>query len=534
MALAASLAAAGCGSFPGSGGPSIAGFNEDRVTIGNYADVIGVAASPRMVFVASEAGLAVRDVLAERWLPPLTESRGYPAARITGLAGDPELDGVWITAIGEVMFYRPAIDQLIRTVVAGRVDRIFFDRLDPAAGAYVGYGDQWARVSHAGFTVPLSYDQLPPAGQRLVPPTLESLSAEFPALQSFAGLLTRDDALRSWRLSAGARLPGRSEVWLGTAGGGVYLADPLFNRARPIPYGLFERGASSLALAADGVWIGSLGVDFRGTGGVAAASADLQEWAWLRGPPDGSLAGLRVYDIAVRGGRVWVATDRGVAVRSVASSSDGRQPDWSWEPRSRGARVFALAANATGVWAGTDRGVEVLEPGASTPRQPTLATAPVRALLLAGDTLWIGTDAGIRRTRPSDGREVPFVGAAPAWLNRGIVALARSDSIIVAATDDRVALVDLRRDIVRTLPGDPDLSRLGRLLSVAVDPRTIWVGGDRGAVVVDRATALVRSVNEPGMIGDAVLDIVLQPEFAWLATPAGVVRIRRLPDGSAR
>src|SRR5688500_13188947 len=348
-ALCASLAlvtTTGCGALTGGAPQSTAGaFNEDRVTVGSYGEVIAVAASPRMVFVASEDGLAVRDLLADRWLRPLTEAEGYPATRITGLAGDPELDGVWITAMGEILFYRPAIDQLIRTIIAGRIDRIFFDRLDPGAGAYIGYGDQWARVSPAGFATPVDYDRLPPAGQREFAPTLETLRQEIPSLESFSGLLTRDDALRSWRLTSAARREGRSsEVWLGTAGGGVYLADPLFNRARQVPYGLFERGASALAPASNGVWVGMLGADLRGTGGVAGVRADLRTGAWLRGPADGSMAGARVHDIAVRDGVVWVATDRGVVSRDVADAAPGRPSEWEWAVRD-GGRALAIASS---------------------------------------------------------------------------------------------------------------------------------------------------------------------------------------------
>jgi hypothetical protein len=539
------IAAAACGVFAGGGTPSgVGSFNDDRVTIGDYGTVVAVAASPRMVFVASPSGLAVREIFGERWLRPLTEADGYPASRITGIAGDPELDAVWITALGEVLFYRPAIDQLIRTVVAGRVDRIFFDRADPSAGAYVGSGDQWSRISPAGFAFPVTYEQLPPAGQRIVPPTLETLYEEMPSLQSFAGLLTRDDALRSWPLTSGARLPGRSEVWLGTAGGGAYLADPLFNRARPVPFGLFERGASSLALAADGVWIGSLGMDVRGTGGVAAASSDLQSWAWLRGPADGSMAGLRVYDIAARDGKVWVATDRGVAERAIVSGGDGRAVEWQWSVDRRAGRAFALAAVGGGIWVGTEQGVMRVATdatGSSAAGRPetrtsVLPSAPVRALVVTGDTLWVGTQVGLGRVRLTDPdpRLVDFTSTGPAWLRRAVVSLARSDSIVVAATDERVVMIDLRRGVLGALPGDPDLSRLGRLLTVAVDARTVWVGGDRGAVVIDRAMGLTRSVNQPGVLADAVLDIVLQPEFAWLATPSGVVRVRRSLDGGVR
>jgi hypothetical protein len=87
---------------------------------------------------------------------------------------------------------------------------------------------------------------------------------------------------------------------------------------------------------------------------------------------------------------------------------------------------------------------------------------------------------------------------------------------------------------VRTLPTDPDLSRVGHVTSVAIDGRTIWVGGDRGAMVIDRTTGMARSANVPGMMADLVFDIALEPDFAWLATAAGLVRMRRMPDGSVR
>ena len=546
LAIALTGAVVGCGALAGAPGSTPGAFNEDRVLVGDYGEVGAIAASPRMIFAAAAGGLAIRDLLADRWLPPLTEADGYPATRITGIAADPELDAVWILAIGEVLFYRPAIDQLIRTVIAGRVDRIFFDRLDPGGGAYVGYANQWMRVSAAGFASPVDYDRLPPAGQRVMPPTLETLMDEMPSLHSFAGLLTRDDALRSWRLTSGAKVPQRSDVWLGTLGGGLYLADPMFNRARPISYGLFERGAASLALAADGVWIGALGLDLRGTGGIVSTTSDLQQWSWLRGPADGSMAGLRVHDIVIRDGTVWVATDRGIAQRTIRGNTTPGESEWRWTRGRQFGRAFALAVGTGGIWVGSDQGVTHLpgiggglsdDRGATEARtERTIASPPVRALVLIGDTLWAGTAAGLRRLRVSDPapRFFDFANSAPAWLSRGIVALARSDSIIIAATDERVAMIDLGRGTAGQLPGEPDLARLGRLFTVGVDARTVWVGGDRGAVVIDRATGVIRSVNPVGVLADPVLDIVLQPDFAWLATPSGVVRVRRLPDGSTR
>ena len=571
-AAASSLSVAACG-LAGSGASSSLASNlhRDRVLIGGYGEVVAMASSQRMIFAASPSGLAIYDRVAQQWLPPLTEVDGYPAGRITALAGDPEVEGVWIGALGEVLFYRPAIDQLIRTIVGTRVDRIVFDRADPGAGAYVSSlesglitggefggslgggarstvqpGDGWMRVSHSGFASRIQTGDAPPPERWLAEPTLESLAERTPALASFAGLLTRDDALRSWRPTSATQIPGSSDVWLGTRGGGVYLADPLFNRARHVPFGLFEPGVSALALASDGVWAASLGVEMRGTGGVTFATSDLQGWRWVRGPADGSLAGIPIHDMLVRDGNVWLATDRGVVHRDIRErDASTASSDWQWVAGR--SRAYALGVLDSDVWAGTDDGLLLVGPvsGSSMAMQSTNAAigavrpvgGTVRALLAAGDGLWVGSAVGLGMMRVVDG--VPTVTrqlltSAPTWLQAPTVALARSDSVAVVATAARVATVDLRSRVVGTLPGNPDLSRVGRITAVAIDARTIWVGGARGAMVVERRSGLARSASAPGFGAEVVLDIALEPDFAWLATPAGLVRLRRLPDGGVR
>ena len=572
MALVAVVSTAGCGLAGAGGSPGMGStVDRDQVVIGSYGEVVAMASSQRMIFIASPSGLAVYDRMSQQWLPPLTEADGYPAGRITALAGDPDVEGAWIGTLGEVLFYRPGIDQLIRTVVGTRVDRIIFDRADPAAGAYVGSwesgigvgnqdlglggsartvthpGDGWMRVSHTGFASRMQTGDMPPPERWVVAPTLESIAERMPALRSFADLLTRDDALRSWRPSSATQVEGMSEVWLGTQGGGIYRADPLFNRARPLPFGLFEPGASALALASDGVWAASLGAELRGTGGLTFASTDLQQWRWVRGPADGSLAGIPIYDVLVRNGHAWVATDRGVAQRRL-SESDGVRSEWGWA-RFGGRRAYALAVLGGNVWAGMDDGSLAIvgplnadstarfDPGAGSTAMPggTVAGA-VRALAAVGDTLWAGSGSGLSMFGPAangwiDARLVP---ALPARFQGPIVALATSDTVMLVMTRQRAGIMNLRTRVLSDLPGNPDLSRLGPLISAAVDARTIWIGGDRGAVVIDRAGGLARSVGVAGTMTDRVFDIVLQPEFAWLATATGLVRIRRLPDGGIR
>jgi hypothetical protein len=75
---------------------------------------------------------------------------------------------------------------------------------------------------------------------------------------------------------------------------------------------------------------------------------------------------------------------------------------------------------------------------------------------------------------------------------------------------------------------------VGGVTSLAMDDRTLWVTGLRGVLVLPRAGGAARFLSIPGDIPDEAYDVALTPEFAWIATRAGVVRFRRLGDGSVR
>jgi hypothetical protein len=72
------------------------------------------------------------------------------------------------------------------------------------------------------------------------------------------------------------------------------------------------------------------------------------------------------------------------------------------------------------------------------------------------------------------------------------------------------------------------------VLAVAADAHTIWVAGDRGVLVVSRASGVQRVLPVPSTIPAPALDVTLDADFAWIATRQGVVRLRRLPDGTVR
>jgi len=545
------LTGAACG---GAGGGALGGRlpprggslrREDQVLLTRFADVTGLAASQRLVFVTTPFGIGMYDRQFDAWLPPLTGAADYDNGQVSFVAADPSTDAVWVGGSGFVLFYQPAVDLLTRVSVPGAVDLIMFDRRNPSAGAYVRSAGQWSLVSSTGFASPvMNGTDLPRGDDRILPVTLPQIYSQFPALQGFERLLTRDDQLRSWPVSAGTQSPDQpSQVWLGTYGNGLFKVDPYFNTSEHLAFGLLDRGAGALALAADGVWAAGLGgvaSGGRGRGGLTFISEDLQQWRWVEGALAQPLAGARAYALDVRGQTAWVGTDRGVA--RVDTRAEGDVVLWASITGLPDDRALAVLARPDGAWVGTARGLVFISDSAA-PRSaqarsvgPTIADGtPVRALLATGDTLWIGTDAGLLLLAPGDTLpRRPAAASQEPRLAQPIRAVAHSDSVVVVANADELLRFNLTTGQLLPRVDAVNVRAVGPVNALAMDERTLWVGGPLGVLLVDRGTGTSRLLGANYQVTSETFEIALTRDYAWLATRDGVVRLRRLPDGTVR
>jgi ligand-binding sensor domain-containing protein len=475
-----------------------------------------------------------------RWLPPLTRDDGLSEQQITVLAGDPVEDAMWLGVPGGVILYRPLTEQLQRTIVTGVPDLIAFDRAG-TGDAIVRAGGEWTRISRVGIATPM---QRPPLANALIlPRTLNDLYAQFPTLRTQPSLLLRsqqsDRPLRSVQIISGAASPERaSEVWLGTAADGLFRLDPAFMQSTPLPYGLLEPGVGALALAADGVWAAGLGLAFD-RGGLSFVGSDLQRFRWIEGTIAVPLVGVRGRSLVTRASRAWLGTDRGL----VRVRLDGAQAMQSWGVLDGlpDERVLSVATRDDGVWAGTARGLVYVSDSSDSRNVRTrgvgvrlLDNMPVHALQFTGDTLWMGTEAGLMAIATPNGTVGGVVsrpvGNDPA-LRRPVRALAWSDSVLLAATDDAVLRLSPRGGVEPVRVDLLDVRLVGRVTKVAIDDRTMWLAGADGVVIVSRRDGATRVLRVPGDLPGPVLDVAADRDYLWLGTPQGVIRLRRRGDG---
>lgn len=546
LAAIAALASLGaCAAAPGGspGAPSLAGSAlEDRIVLTAFDVVPAVAASQHMVYVATPDGLTALDRDFGRWLPPVSLTSGFPAGPVTAIAADPVEEGVWVAIAGAVLYYRPSLGDLSRAGTPGVVDAIVFDQRDPSAGAYLHGAAGWALASRTGMVAPVDPSRVPPPNARILPSNLAEVYRRYPSLRGAAGLLTRDEDLQSWPVISGTVAPGRSEVWLGTNGGGLFRVDPLFLKGEPYPYGLLQTATGALARDSGGVWMAGLGGAAGAMrAGLAFTSGDLQRWRWLRSPALArTLAGARTLRMSVRGKLLWVATDRGLVLADADDES--RALRWSATTGLPDDRVLSVAGADGGAWVGTARGLAfVASPGSARAALPTAVRAPagpvaaVRALSLAGDTLWVGSDAGLLLVRGASPDSLPRrVAVNDPRLSRPVRAMALSDSLVAVATERELIVVNQRSVAVVPRFDAVDVAQAAPVNAMAMDAGAIWLAGSRGVLVVSRSSGASRLLPAPGALPAEALDVVLDREYAWIATPAGVVRLRRSPDGGVR
>ncbi len=538
------LTACATGGMGGSG--TGFGRRDDRQFVGSFADVRAVAVSRRYVFTATHSGIGVYDRLFNAWQPPLTRDNGFTDIQITAIAGDPVEDAVWYGVPGGLVAYRPQTEQLQRTIIAGVPDFIAFDQATLGA-VLVRAGGEWTRVSRTGLATPVARPPAP--GSLVLPKSLNDVYAQFPALRSPQSLFARDQradrALRSYSIISGSISPERtSEVWLGTNGDGLYKVDPTFQQATPLRFGPLESGIGALALAADGVWAAGLGTS-PVRAGLSFASNNLQQWRWIDGTIAVPLLGVRAQAMTVRAQRAWIGTDRGL-VRVTLDASEAVAA-WTTLDGLPDERVYAVAAIGDGVWAGTARGLVWVSDSSDTRDRRTrgigarlLDNTSIYALQAVGDTLWIGTSGGLVALQGagapagisalSTGTISRPLGTDPA-LRRAIRALAWSDSVLLAATDDGVLRLTPRTPSEPMRVPELDVRLVGQVSRLAMDDRTIWLAGTDGLLVVPRNGGAPRVLRVPADLPGPVTDVVASRDWLWVGTPMGIVRLRRMADG---
>jgi len=526
ISLLVPLATAAAAPAPGQTGSRL-WRPEERVLIGDMGVVEAVAADENVLYVVTRTGIGVYDLRFDRWQPPVTVLDGYVPSPALAALVDPTDQSLWLGTVNGVVNYSPRMRWYQTTAVAGGAAELMVDREDAFAGVYLLNRSGWQFLPRGG-VMPRPVTSLPPVARQIRTVSPQQVVARHPEIETMRLGTLLDDRMRSFRYTAAAEVSLRGLVFLGTDGLGVVRYDVGIASLEVLPFGLLAPGASALALAPGGVWVGSDGRSSRS--GFTLVGSDLQRFSFEEGPRVTGLGMGAVHAMTLHDEALWAAADGGVVV--VGPEGTGRITTVQGLPAGR---ALSLAPGTGGVWIGTERGVAFVHDDGTVARAGEQLSSRVNALAFEGDGadgVWVGSRVGLGLAWAGSDRVVvpPDVARVPE-LGEPVVAVALNELVLVAALRDRIVWR------WRTEGGGPAagdgwlverrIAELGELTSVACDGDAVWLGGSRGFAVYRPATRAFAFYAAPGDVPGVVWDVVVDDRYLWLATEGGLVRVEK-------
>jgi hypothetical protein len=446
---------------------------ENRALISDFSEVEAVAASSWFVYAATTHGLLIYDRVSRRFRIPVTALDGYPAARVRRAIADPTANAVWLD-------------------------------LGPGFG-YVRYdvdGRAWT-PGMPSFSAPTL--------------TVERALADAPLADAMRAAILTDRRLRTRQFTAAAATPDRPEIFFGTNGLGLVRVDKHTGAWEVLTYGLLAPGVGAVAPGPSGVWAATSAAAGRAQRrGLSWVARDLSTTSTTEGARAAlGFSFLYPRQMLAHGDDLWLASEQGV-MRIDSTGIATR----TWDL----ADATCLAATPRGIWAGTTHGLSLITANEWLQDLEPRGIA-ITSLLVAGDTLWVGTSSGLAYVAP--GRvdmTIPYELRERASLRVTIYALARLQDTIVMATERELLWRDPATRAWTPVPLPPALG-IPTALAFRANGE-LWIGGTRGLAQAEIASGFVHVYSAPFEIPAPVRDLAADRDYLWAATDSGLVRIQ--------
>ncbi len=490
---------------------------EDRTVIGDFSHITSIAAGQMQVFVTSPNAVVLWNPGFREWEGPYQPpTAGYLGFVFQSLV-DPIDQSLWMATVNGWILFQPAIQLWDRGTVPGRVLTIALDRADPLAGLFLRTTSGWFQVQRGSS---IASPSAPPTAPQ-VPTTPQQLIRLNPALDANRAAILQTPGMGTAQYSAAAEAFDKQGWYIGTLGAGLLFLP--VGAAIPVPmtFGLMGPVARALYRAPRGVWVAT-----NQTGSAPAALTyvrdDLRSFSSLTGSLAFGLRFHRAAQLTGLGRDLWLASDIGI----VRVPTDGASIEvFDYTRGLPDDRVLSVAAYRGAVVVGTFRGVALIDDSLKVRPVGAGFTGRAWAVTSSADTVWFGTDLGLRYALPGiTGLFQPRQLSESPSFQVAVLDIAWKADTLVGMTNDQL----LWRDPATsewTL--GPNLSGvLGRLRRIALFDDGFWVAGERGiafATVASPPRAVLRVGEDlPGI----PLDLTVQGDFLWVGTDAGLVRWR--------
>ena len=488
---------------------------EDRTVVGDFSRVTAIATSTDRVFIVSPTGLLIWNPQFQRWDGTVEPPDRALLARVFTALADPLDNSLWLARPDGWVHYQPDIQLWDQGAVPEGIVGIAFDQSDPAAGLYLRTRNDWELLPRGG-VVPAP--ARPPA-RPLAPATVDQAIRSNPTILANAAAILTDNRLRNVRYTAAARSYDNRGWYLGTSGVGTLFMPDGAGLPERLTFGLPSDRVGAVFSWPGGVWAA--------TNRTAATDAsftfvgqELGEFKTVPGPSALGTPFNQVRELAGQNRSVWAATDQGLG---RVDPADGRVEVVGEGRGLPDSRVYSVVSRQGRITVGTAHGMARVNDSLQVERLAPSYGDAVYSVLPFGDSVWVGTPAGLLLSLPGQAGVVRPDGLASPSLQGTVVDLAPLADTVVALTRDALLWRNPRS---RAWTLGPNLSALlGRLRRFVADGPGFWVAGDRGVGYVGLTTPPLRPLREGDLPG-AVNDLAVDDQYLWVATDGGLVRFR--------
>ncbi len=445
----------------------------DVLFLSTHKSPVQVVSDDRQAFVLTEGGILQYDYRRAAWVDNLYA--GFGDQRVRGIYLPKDRGMLWVDVGGRYLEYNPTFQR-------------FTDAGGNLPGGDLGLGRE-------------------PDLTGLV------LNEEY----FFMGDGIRDRYMRRAPLTQ-ARVFDYDNLWVLTDGLGPFLGSARRKDASSAWFGLDDPDVTVLARGRDRIWFGSCEID----GGLVSARSDLSGWKMhLARKEQGFVHGC-VHDILPWRNFVWLATENGV-VRHRPQTSEFRH--YSLFQGTSVMRINRLHEHAGALFAATESGVSRMESpddGFVSVPTPQGIDIAVNALGSNGADLLAGTRYGVYIRRAENWNALKDISPESAPSSYGID--------VPDISYHREALYWIAQNRVMVKPkGKPARSLLQRDQPdrIAFHDDLIFLSFRTGVTVYNLANNLWTDFRlEDGIPGTRVRTFLVDGDFLWIATDAGVTRIR--------
>jgi hypothetical protein len=457
----------------------------------------------------------VYDPQFRQWQGPYTPREPGTLDRVFAALVDPLDNSLWLARPDGWVHYSPDLDSWERGVAPNPVQEIAFDADQPALGLLLRTTGGWFNVPRGGVSaVPIN----PP--RRLIrPATPNDAIRSNPSLQANSSAILLNGRMRPARYTSAAKALGLPGWYLGSSGVGLLFVPDGAAMPERLSFGLPGEDVGALFAAPGGVWIITQRTPNQDAA-VSFVSSDLKQFRWIEGPRATGFPFTKARRLIGNQKDLWAATDVGLMQLNPESEAMDLYDESAGLPNQT---VTDLAVRRGRIAVATLNGVVAL--GDSLKVEPIAPAFTDAALAVAfeGDTIWVGTQAGLGVALPGQANllQPAALKQSPAF-QAPVVDIEWAADTLVALTTERMLWRDTRSD---TWTLGPVLSApLGRLHTLVRYHSGFFVAGDRGFGYAALNTQVVRPIQTPGDLPGPVTSLAVEDGYLWVGTRRGLVR----------